>query len=162
MDQVALSVRRWALSLHICNRLMKDVAELNKETDTSVQSHKEEIPSRVKSDGRDRETIHQKLKQCINPLDSGHELVNIVTGGVYSEKANVDNAVSIGTQQMKDFESVWPESFHQTISTQVVTMSATRKQAKNVPTGHLDTGLIFAREMTLTQSCDIDVKNLLE
>ena len=123
---------------------MKDVAELNEETDTSVQSHKEEFPSRVKSDGRDRETIHQKLKQCINPLDSGHELVNIIlTGGVYSEKANVDNAVSIGTQQMKDFESGWPESFHQTISTQVVTMSATRKQAKNVPTGHLDTGPIL-------------------
>ena len=63
---------------------------------------------------------------------------------------------------MKDFESGWPESFHQTISTQVVTMSATRKQAENVPTGHLDTGLIFARAMTLTQSCDIDVKNLFE
>ena len=46
---------------------MKDDAELNEESDTSVQSHKEEIPSRVKSDGCDRETIHQKLKQCINP-----------------------------------------------------------------------------------------------
>jgi len=98
-------VRCWALSLHICNRLMKDVAELNEETDTSVQSHKEEISSRVKSDGRDRETIHQKLKQCINPLDSGHELVNIVTRGVYSKKANVDNAVSIGTQQTQNLSS---------------------------------------------------------
>ena len=116
----------------------------------------------MKSDGCDHETIHQKLKQCINLLDSGHELVNIVTRGVYSEKANVDNAMSVGTQQMKDFESGWPESFHQTISTQVVTMSPTRKQAKNVPTGHLDTGLIFATAMTLTQSRDIDVKNLLE
>ena len=70
--------------------------------------------------------------------------------------------MAIGIQQMKDFESSWPESFHQTISTQVVMMSTTRKQAKNVPTGHLDTGLIFARAMTLTQSRDIDVKNLFE
>ena len=88
--------------------------------------------------------------------------MNIVTRGIYSEKANVDNAVAIRIQQMKDFESGWPESFHQTISTQVLTMSATRKRAKNVPTGHLDTGLIFARAMTLTQSRDIDVKNLFE
>ena len=152
-------VRCWALSLHICNRLMKDIAELKEETDTAVQSHKEEIPSRVKPDGRDQETICQKLKQRINPLDGGDELVNIVTGGIYSEKAN---ALAIGIQQMKDFESGWPESSHQTISTQVVMMLATRKQAKNVLTGHLDTGLIFARAMTLTQSHDIDVKNLFE
>ena len=37
-----------------------------------------------------------------------------------------------------------------------------KKASKNVSTGHLDTGLIFARAMTLTQSRDIDVKNLLE
>ena len=87
------AVRCWALSLHICNRLMKDIAELKEETDTAVQSHKEKIPSLVKSDGRNYETIRQKLQQCINPLGGGDELVNIVTRGIYSEKANVNNAV---------------------------------------------------------------------
>ena len=88
--------------------------------------------------------------------------MNIVTGGIYSEKTNVENAAIIGRHQMKDFESGWPESFHQTISFQVVTMSATRKQAKNAPPGHLDTGLIFARAMTLTQTREIHVKSLFK
>ena len=103
----------------------------------------------MKSDGRDRETICQKLKQCINPLDGGDELVNIVTRGIYSEKANVNNAMAIGIQQIKDFESGWPESFHQTISTQVVTMSATRKQAK---CSHMT----FGHWSDLCQSNDFD------
>jgi len=52
-----LAVQRWALSLHTCSRLMKDVAELMEDSNVSVTTHKEELPSRIKADQKDRQAI---------------------------------------------------------------------------------------------------------
>ena len=39
--------------------------------------HEEEMPARIKADADDRENIHQKLNQYINPLDTAsHPRVN--------------------------------------------------------------------------------------
>ena len=40
------AVHRWAMSLHICSRLMKDIADLRDSSSVNITSHKEEMASR--------------------------------------------------------------------------------------------------------------------
>ena len=42
------AVHRWAMSLHICSRLMKDMADLKDSSSVDITSHKEELASRIK------------------------------------------------------------------------------------------------------------------
>ena len=73
---------RWALSLHISSRLTKDNIDLKEATLVEVDLHKEEYPSRIKTDGDDRNAIGDKLETCVDHLDvsQGQNLINIVTG----------------------------------------------------------------------------------
>ena len=78
------TMKIWALGLHVCSQLMKDVSEI-KENDgeTSVAVHKEEMPARKQADAVDREKLRKKLTTCIDPLQTEKHpngLVNIVTG----------------------------------------------------------------------------------
>ena len=58
--------------------------------------HKEECASRIKSDGRDREVLCEKLSVCIDPLTTSlyaEDLINITTGQVViNNTVNVDKA----------------------------------------------------------------------
>ena len=56
---------RWALSLHICSRLTKDIADLKEATLFEVDHHKEESTSRIKADSDDRNAIRDKLETCV-------------------------------------------------------------------------------------------------
>jgi len=87
------TVKRWALSLHLCAQLRKNVMSLSDpDEQTTVTTHKEEGPSRIQTDAIDREKIRDKLTTCIDPLnsDSHHAgvLVNIVTGRMASPTVN--------------------------------------------------------------------------
>ena len=121
------ALKTWALSLHICSRLEQDIISLvGKEQDLSQEAHKEEMKARIVSDGVDRQSIRDKLKLCIDPLDpTSHPptIVNIVSGQVADETVNVQDAVAIGTKQMQEFEKGWPEGFRSTISKKVKTVS---------------------------------------
>ena len=72
---------RWALSLHICSRLTKDIADLKEATLVEVAHHKEESTSRIKADCDDRNAIRDKLGTCVDPLavSQCQNLINIVT-----------------------------------------------------------------------------------
>ncbi len=76
------AVHKWAMNLHICSRLMKDVADFKDSSPVEITSHKEEIASRVKYDENDRQVIREKLQTCIDPLNTASHLVNIVTGHI--------------------------------------------------------------------------------
>ena len=69
--------------------------------------HKEEITSRITTDNQDRKKIRKILGQCINPFDTANhpaELVHVVVGKINSdENVNVEEAVSLGTLQLKIF-----------------------------------------------------------
>ncbi len=63
LNQSAL--KRWALSLHTCSRLIKDVAEMREGTESpSVMMHKEEMKGRKESDGTDR----KKTKKYVGDM----------------------------------------------------------------------------------------------
>ena len=64
------AVSRWALSLHVCSQLRRDLTSM-KESQKSkvVTTHKEESVSRIESDGADREKLRTTLSTFIDPLD---------------------------------------------------------------------------------------------
>ncbi len=102
------AVHKWAMSLHICSRLMKDVADLKDSSPVEITSHKEELASRVKYDENDRQVIREKLQTCIDPLNTASHLLNIVTGHICTDEVNVHNAIDLGKSQMKEYEASWP------------------------------------------------------
>ena len=70
---------------------------------------------------------------CIDPLNpTSHpsNIVNIVSGQVADNTVNVQDAASIGTASMKEFEKSWPEGFQNTISKKVKTISDSQKHVK--------------------------------
>ena len=78
------ALKRWALSMHTCCRLVQDVADMDKRyTEKEVMIHKEKRPTQIKSEAQDRRNILHKLQPCIDPMDpTNHpdELINLVTG----------------------------------------------------------------------------------
>ena len=67
------NVHIWAMNLHICSRLMKDMADLKDSSSVGITSHKEELVSRIKYNENNRQVIRDKLKTCIDPLNiAGH------------------------------------------------------------------------------------------
>ena len=70
-----------------------------------MTTHKEEAKARIAEDKRDRDGIKQKLNTC-------------------------STAVTIGTEQMKVFESRLPQGLYETITKKVVTMDHARKHVK--------------------------------
>ena len=66
----------------------------------------------------------------INPLhDVSHPdsaLINIVTGQIAHPDVNVDDAVSIGKQAIREFGDGWAESFYAAFGKLVVTMDVNK------------------------------------
>ena len=157
------AMKRWALSLHVCSRLVKDVVDLREaDSDRSLVVHKEEMKCRFEADAQDRENIRDKLKTCIDPLNMEGQpqgFINMVTGKICTG-ANLDQVLAHGNKMMEDFENGCPECFHSTLTTKVVTMADSKKTIK-VRTGKtFDTKLIFSRVMGLMASREIDLANV--
>lgn len=160
------TVKRWALSLHLCAQLRKDVMSLSDpDEQTTVTTHKEEGPSRIQTDAIDREKIRDKLTTCIDPLnsDSHHPgvLVNIVTGRVASPTVNIDESVKLGKHLMKSYEDGWPESFHKPLAKPTVTMAEQKKRVKVGDVPVYDPSLIYGRVLCLQKVRDINMKDVL-
>ena len=56
------AAHRWAMSLHICSRLMKGVADLKDSSSVEITTHKEELASRIKYDENDRQVIRENCR----------------------------------------------------------------------------------------------------
>lgn len=82
------------------------------------------MKARMASDAVDRKKIREKLQDSIDPLDpSSHshdDLVHVVSGRITTDPTvNVHESVSIGTEMMKQYESTWPDGFHDTLPKKV-------------------------------------------
>ena len=160
------ALKCWALSLHICSHLIKDLADMNdagKGSFCASSLHKDEMPARKISDARDRKKISEKLMTCIDPLNSKdhpENIINIATGQIAPGNVNAHYAVTIGQEQMKKYELAWPEGFHNSLEKQIVTMTAIKKCTKFGSSSSFDTSLIFFRVMCLMNSRNIDVEHL--
>ena len=63
------TLKTWALSLHICIRLVEDVLTLRDKSASSKTVHKEEAPGRISADQGDRDWLRRKLDVSVNPMD---------------------------------------------------------------------------------------------
>ncbi len=100
-----------------------------------MTAHKEEKPSWIRSESRDRVKIKEKLAVSlyIDPLDPANHpdgVGNIVTGRIGPEKVNAPQSVNIGKAQMRTFEESSPTGFNGTLSKEIATMSVMRKCIK--------------------------------
>ena len=141
------TLKRWALSLHICVQLKKDVISLSDhDVHHTITTHKEESATRIMTDSVDREKIRKKLATCIDPLDpSSHpsgNIVNIVTGMISPASVNVDDPVQLGERLMTSYREGWPQSFHKPITKPIIMMSVSRKKVVGDVTV-FDTSIIF-------------------
>ena len=128
------AVSRWALSLHVTSQLRLDLTAMKDGRQSKVTAtHKEESMSRIKSDAVDREKLRVTLCSFIDPLDpSSHPegVVNIANGLVSTNNVNVDKTLELGQQQMDEFETGWPSSFHKTLKKNVITIPDAKKSSK--------------------------------
>ena len=134
--------------------------EMREHTEEIQMYHKEEAPSRIRTDGQDRLFLRQKLAICINPIN--HEehppeiLINIVTGEVIINKeVSVDKAYELGKTQQKELEAAWSESFYKPLKRVAVPKTANRKAINVGGQKIVDTGVFYARALGLHSShCD--------
>ena len=159
------TLKIWGLSLHICSRLEEDISLIiSKENTKGQEKHKEEEKGRIQSDAKDRDSIRRKLEICIDPLDPAKHpptIVNIVNGQIAAESVNIDNAIELGTQAMKQYESKWPEGFNENISKVVDFMTDSKKRVKVGDTKVFDTNLIYSMVIGLQASSrDVDILRL--
>jgi len=159
------TVAKWALSLHIFSQLRQDLRAMKGSQNPEViTTHKEEKSFKKEADATDRDKLRDTLNNFVDPLEPGSHptgLLNIATGLLAPSKVNADKSVTIGTQQMEEFESGWPESFNKSLNKRVVTMSVAKKSIKIDDTPVYDTELIFNRVIGLQQSRDINIKDVL-
>ena len=126
------TLKTWALSRHTCSQLVEDLAALRGESDENrfQTSHKEEANARIESDKKDREELKCKLDLCIHPLmPEIHppKLVNVTNGELAVPEVNVSQAISIGHNQLIEFEKSLRTGFWKTIQRKVKTMAIAKK-----------------------------------
>lgn len=80
--------KTWALSLHTCSVLAKDICDMTSD-DQHQHFHKEEMKARMESDAVDCKNIREKLQGSIDPLDpspySYGDLVHVVSGRITTD-----------------------------------------------------------------------------
>ncbi|KAK2161347.1 hypothetical protein LSH36_118g03002 [Paralvinella palmiformis] len=121
------TVAKWAFSLHACSRITDDVSGMKRGSQgKQIIQHKEEMHARGKSDATGREKLRAKLSTAIDPFWT-HPAINLVTGRITGGNVNVDKSISIGTHQMQEYESLWPECCYSSFSKKVITLAITKK-----------------------------------
>lgn len=158
------TVKKWSLSLHTCNNILKDLDTMRNQEDVLKTHHKEELKSRIAADEVDRIKLRNMLKTCLHPLDSTNissiDLINIYSGQISSDKVNVPCSMQIGRNQMISFEESWPRGFHETISKKVVTMNESKKHIKVGEVEVYNTEVIFARVVCLLSAGQINLDEI--
>ena len=150
------TLKTWAPSLHICSVLAKDISDMTSD-DKHQHLHKDDMKARMTADATDRSKIRHKLQESIDPLDSSTysdgNIVQIVSGRITTHTiVNVHEAVAIGTETMKHYESTWPGGFRDTLPKKVSTMAITTKHIQVGSAKVYDTNLIYSRIIGLQAS----------
>ena len=163
------TTKDWALSRHVCGKLLQDLSEIRGDRSKATQvqlAHKEETKARIEKDKKDRESIRQKLKDCIHPLDSSvhpGELVNVSSGRLSSEKVNVHMTMELSLKQANEFQKSLPEGFWSSITRQIKTMSDVKRATRLANLEQTcDPEMIYSRALALqATSRKIDTQTLL-
>ena len=120
------------------------------------------------ADATYRSKIRHKLQESIDPLDSSTHsdgnIVQIVSGRITTLAiVNVHEAVAIGTEMMKHYESTWPGGFRDALPKKVRTIAITTKYMQVGSAKEYDTNLIYSGIVGLQASGrDMNLKEVLK
>lgn len=156
----------WVYSMDATMTLTGDLKKMSGKEESLQMTHKEESASRIHQDGHDRQSLRATLESYIDPLDPGTHaggcLLNISTGQLAQPNVNVDRALEIGADQLKQFEASWPEGFYTSLTKQVVTFGVKKKRLTVEEHPVMDQEAIYARVIGLLVSQrDLDLKRVL-
>ena len=157
-------VKKWANSLHICTQILMGLDDIReRDTNKEKEFHKEEMPSRIKSDEEDRCVLRDALKSCVNPLNTEiPSLVNIHSGNIAKDSVNVFTSVHIGENQLSEYESSWSDGFYSPIKKVVNTMKVGKKSVKLDEIEVYNTEMIYTRVMCLFSMGRIELEDVLK
>ena len=122
------AVARWALSLHICSQLQprRRVAKTKSShtTRTSLMPGNRQTPLIERRYGTHwpHSSVHWTRQAT---------LLVLWTLLLAPSNVNVDSSVTIGTQQMEEYESGWPQSFHRVLNKLIITMAVSKKSKRS-------------------------------
>ena len=89
-------------------------------------------------------------------------LINISNGQIAQPNVNIDRALEVGCEQLKQFEASWPDVFYNTLSKQVVTFAEKTKHLSVGESAIVDQEAIYARVIGLLVSQrDLDLQQVL-
>ena len=91
-----------------------DMADLKDSSSVNITSHKEELASWIKYDEKDRQVIREKLKTCIDPLNTAGQasaLINIVSGHICPDEVNYMMLLTWAKHRWKSMKLVGQRDF---------------------------------------------------
>ena len=89
-------------------------------------------------------------------------LINILNGQIAQPNVNIDRALEVCREQLKQFEASWPDGFYNTLSKQVVTFAERKKRLPVGESAIVDQEAIYARVIGLLVSQrDLDLQQVL-
>ena len=91
-------------------------------------------------------------------------MINISNGKIAQPNVNVDSALAVGREQLKQFEASWPDGFCNTLSKQVVTFVERKKRLSVGESSIVDQEaiILYARVLGLLMSQrDLDPQQVL-
>ena len=132
MTENPQTMASWVYSMDETVTLTGDLKKMSGD-DANVQTtHKEEAGTRINRYGHDRQSLRAALEPRIDQMDpvtpAAGCLINISNGQIAQPNVNVDRALEVGREQLKQFEAPWPDGFCSTLSEQVATFAERKKR----------------------------------
>ena len=169
-DQVAV----WVSSFSVCAHLNIAIEQMYGEPGDEEKpnggadgegknKHKEEIEGRRKLDKADWRKIGTELDKYSHPLNEQHRgIYNICNGQVAPDTVNVQDALAIGSQQIKRFSASLSSAFHATIKKNVKSMEAMKKAVHVKGKAVYDVETLFSRLLVVGHQRNMDVADVLQ
>ena len=89
-------------------------------------------------------------------------LINISNGQIAQPNVNIDRALEVGREQLKQFEASWPDGFYNTLSKQVVTFAERTKRLSVGESAIVDREAIYYARVIglLVSQRDLDLQQV--
>ena len=157
-EQVAV----WVNSFSVCAHLDISIEQMYDEAGDE-EKHKEEGEGRRKLDEKDRRKIGAEPEKYIHPLTEQHPGVyNICNGQVAPDTVNVQDALTIGSEQSMQFSTSLSRDFHTTIKKKVKSMEAIKKAVNVKGKAIYDVETLFSRLLVVGHQRNMDVADVLQ
>ena len=166
-EQVAVWVNGFSVCAHLdiaIEHMYNEAGEeQHGEVDEEKNKHKEEGEGRRRLDEADRKKIAVELEKYSNPLnDQQPDVYNICNGQVAPDTVNVQNALTIGSEQSKQFSASLNTEFHKTIKKKVKTMELLKKAVTVKGKVIYDVKTLFSRLLVVGQQRSIDIADVFQ